>query len=468
MISNSDVPEIPGGQSLLVNLVGTPDLSSRFQDAMNRHLFNLDGCIHVFVYEDGKLSRSDPELRQVAQRSGQPTVLVFNPYKADRDSPIPRSVVTNGAETAIASLHECRNSIDVKEVVQCIGRLALRLPHVIEPLSIQEVGIGARLQEWSRQCLRERRTPMVTISAAETFLRTCPEGRFVDVQRCLARLSAAGYVQTHPMSDMVLLDVCWVFRSLYLISHVRGGLLYCDNFDTLFASRACANERLEPQETAGMCEWLVRCKIAVPLVGAKRSGFMVFPALLPCNDERCFCSRASFVSNLVPDADFIKDGYVEEALVFEGVQSPLLLWEVVHALVMSHSTEDALLSASPLCFLLRVKSTTIRLALNPIRAGLLAVVSGPAPHGVLLRIQDLIDDVLERDPTWVEHPARCVHLGCPTCGVLTDFYGLKFRALCDHGSNLLPCVKGLKGQMCGRWSPMRSAWIGAVVRFERL
>jgi len=130
------------------------------------------------------------------------------------------------------------------------------------------------------------------------------------------------------MSDMVLLDVCWVFRSLYLISHVRGGLLYCDNFDTLFAARACANERLEPQETAGMCEWFVRCKIAVPLVGAKRSGFMVFPALLPCNDERCFCSRASFVSNLVPDVDFIKDGYVEEALVFEGVQSPLLLWEV--------------------------------------------------------------------------------------------------------------------------------------------
>ena len=279
MIGNSEVPEIPHGTSLELCLSAAASINVD----TSHQLFNTDGSIVLFIYatSGGKECGSatdgtnqDGMLSRAARRSGQPTVLVYNPLSKYHDCyPIPSTRITNGAETAETYLYGCIGSAAVSDVVRSIVKVAMYLPHVLEPLTEQEVGIGEALRQWGARRLSAGEAPMVTIREAEMSIRTFPGCRFLDVDRCLARVSAAAYVQVHPTSGMVLLDVPWVFQHVKLATKgvPRRGIVRCGDIDE-------SRTALKVVQVVQLCEWLVRCKVAIPL-DDDRGGFMVFADL---------------------------------------------------------------------------------------------------------------------------------------------------------------------------------------------
>ncbi len=478
-IEHGDTPEVPEGVQLCLHLVNMPSAQSQFYD-IYRHLFNLEGCIHLFLYDDGT-PWVRPDLRHVAQRSGQPTVLVHNPrFETEAPRHLPAWGITNGAETTSTNLRGGIRARDVQSVVDSIAKVAMRLPHVMDPINEVERVIGIMLQRWGQQYLHTGRVPIVTINDAETYIHNVLGHKFLDVERCLARISAAYNVQVHPMSGMVLLSIPWVFRHVEDVYNVMGSFAYPGNLDSPFDLFAPIPTVLGAVQMSQMHEWLVRCKIGAPL-SANKDELVVFPGLSNCDEDNCFSKRgANLYSDELSVDDFFGGDFPEEALVFDGITTLLLLWEVVRGVIMSDKmdAEDGrskMVLAHRLCFLMRVKGATIRLAMNSNMKRVLVVVSGPACHNVIIHIQGLVDDVMECHPFWVLNPKQCVNLACtvPGCGVLTEFHTANFKrfrerrqihACCDHDNHLRPCARGLKGWMCQRWSPMRSAWIGAVAR----
>jgi len=464
VIGNSEVPEIPHGTSLELCLSAAASTS---WDTSHK-LFNTDGSIVLFIYvTEGE--NLDGVLSCAARRSGQPTVLVYNPFSVyHKCYPISSTRITNGAETAETYLYGCIGSAAVSDVVRSILKVAMYLPHVLEPLTEQEVGIGEALREWGARRLSAGEAPMVTIREAEMSIRAFPGCRFLDVDRCLARISAAAYVQVHPTSGMVLLDVPWVFQHVKLATKgvPRPGILRCGDMDE-------SRTALKVVQVVQLCEWLVRCKVAIPL-DEDRGGFMVFANLHK--------NTISFTTNYGHDLGtpiLIGDGDTDEGLVLDGVLSGFLLWEVVNTIVTSGMmrTGEGLGAFLGFCqdhFLLRVRGATIRLNFIGGKR-LTVVVSGPEQHNVLLRIHDIMADAMERNPTWasglgVKLNILCARRDCMEVNGLEPRTMREFRktgrfdSTCGHCEELSLKMSGLEFPMAGRWSGIRSAWIGAVAR----
>ncbi len=461
VIGNDQVSDIPPGTSLELFLVDSPTWV--LGDAYRR-LFNLNEVIRLFVYNNNIL---DPEsdLRLAALGSGQPTVLVHNKLSGKFNT---GPLEISHANSATVCLDGSIPAAAASDVMRLIVKLAMRLPHVVEPLTAKEVGIGEALKEWGVRRLACGDVPIVTAREAEISIRSFQGCRYLDMDRCLARLSAAAYVQTHPVSGMVLLDFPWVCRFMGMATSIDlKGRLRCGDFQRHWGA--------EVSHTALWVsrgfEWLVRCGMAIPF-GDKEGEFMVFGGMGPrdVHNIREYDKKTLLIGN----------GDPEEGLALDGVKTVMFLWAVVSEIsnvgaIGSAGEKPVLLGAYYDKFTWSVRGATFRLAFQENWRCLFVFVSGPARHEVLLRVYGLLVKVLDRHPDYVSDRKfgmgiLCARHDCMennaihrvSVGKLRQTGAFYCKGSCDR--DLSEEVRGLENGIRLGWSVTRAAWIGTVAR----